>query len=351
MSLIFDIKHKLGDFNLSLSGELPSDGITVVFGPSGCGKSTLLRCLAGLEKPKQTDINFDNEIWQSDTVFIKAQHRGVAMVFQDDNLLPHLSVEENINYAIKRRKKVGHSLDKIMVLFDLQTLGDRRPDSLSGGERQRVAMSRALASAPDLLLMDEPMSALDDERKAVFLTDLKKIKQQVPIIYVTHSREEMMRLADHVMLMDQGRCVAAGEFWQIMQTQHELMTGKQSVWSVLKGEVDEIDHEHYLCQVEVEGVKVWVNTQGVERGEKVRLLVNASDVAVSLSQPTDSSVLNVLAGSVVDVKPFNASQCQVNIAINGFVIAALLTQKSMINLGLKTGQHVYAQIKTVALLM
>ncbi|WP_179952225.1 molybdenum ABC transporter ATP-binding protein [Marinicella rhabdoformis] len=351
MSLHVDIKQQLADFDLSLNATLPSEGITVVFGPSGCGKTTLLRCLSGLSRARNSNIIFKGRAWQSDKAFVKPQHRQVAMVFQHNNLLPHLNVTQNINYAIKRRKHAGLSFDELVEMFDLSGLLLRHNNQLSGGELQRVAMARALASAPALLLMDEPMSALDDDRKAELLSYLKKIKQITPIIYVTHSRREMMRLADYVVMIEQGRVVASGGFWKMMQTQHELMTGEQSVWSVLKGQVNNFDSKYHLCQVDAECGQMWVNAQSLNLGDNVRLLVNASDVAVSKSQPTDSSVLNVVSGNVANITPFNASQSQVNLTVNGVLLTALLTHKSIAYLGLKTGQHVYAQIKAVALVV
>lgn len=349
--LSIDLKQQLSEFSLNIKTTLPSSGLTVVFGPSGCGKTTLLRCLAGLMHAKQAEISFDDDQWQNKKSFVQPHKRQVAMVFQSQNLLPHLDVKENINYAIKRRKRPGLSFDALVEMFDLEVLTDRHYEQLSGGEQQRVAMARALASAPRLLLLDEPMSALDDERKSGLLVYLKKIKQHTPIIYVTHSRYEMMRLADHVLLMKQGRVVASGDFWQMMQTQHQLMAGQQTVWSVLQAEVGVIDEQHQLCQLTVNGGLMWADANGVNKGDQVRMLIDASDVSVSLSQARDSSVLNVVPVTVKKVTSLTATQCQVDLSFNGAVISALLTHKSIEILAIETGQPVFAQIKAVALIV
>ncbi len=355
MSLHVDIKHRLADFELSFNATLPSEGITVVFGPSGCGKTTLLRCLAGLTSAKNSSITFKGTTWQSDKVFVKSQRRKVAMVFQHDNLLPHLNVTQNINYAIKRRKQAGLSFNELVVMFDLSGLLIRQADELSGGERQRVSMARALASAPELLLMDEPMSALDDDRKMELLSYLKTIKKHTPIIYVTHSRQEMMRLADHVVLMDKGRIKSSGEFWDLIQKEKQLLNQKNQLWSVLPGVVKRHDQAFGLSVVAAAGGEIWVNQDDLPVGDSVRLLFNGSDLSISLTAPENSSILNVLPVVVGGIKNINSALSQICLNLSnqnqGEQLQALITRKSAVSLALMDGQSVWVQIKSVAVLI
>lgn len=355
MSLHVEIKHFMADFELSFNAILPSEGVTVVFGPSGCGKTTLLRCLAGLTSAKNSSITFKGNTWQSDKVFFKPQRRKVAMVFQHENLLPHLNVTQNINYAIKRRKQAGLSLDELAVMFDLSGLLMRHADELSGGERQRVSMARALASAPDLLLMDEPMSALDDDRKMELLAYLKTIKKHTPIIYVTHSRQEMMRLADHVVLMDKGCIQSSGEFWDLIQKEKQLLNQKNQIWSVLPGVVKQHDQAFGLSVVAAAGGEIWVNQDDLPVGDSVRLLFNGSDLSISLIPPENSSILNVLPVVVSGIKNINSSLSQISLKVSrqnqGEHLQALITRKSAVSLALIDGQSVWVQIKSVAVLL
>ncbi len=343
------INHQQGHFSLNLDIQLPSEGLSVIFGPSGCGKTTLLRCLAGLEKPADAALRFNGEVWQQGRTFVAPQHRKVAMVFQHNNLLPHLTAQENIEYAIKRRKQQGQSLNELLEWLDLSTLKNRYPDSLSGGEQQRVALARALASAPRLLLMDEPFSALDEERKQPLLGYLNQIKHRLPIIYVTHARQEMMRLADQVLVMSQGAVVEQGVFWEVMKSRPNVVLGVHAKWSVWTGRVLAKDSNCTLGQIETAAGIVWVTRISEQVGTDVRLLFNASDVSISLSKPLDSSILNVLPAQVSTVLTYNESQSVVILNTQAGVLRALLTQKSIQQLDLKVGMAVYAQIKSVAM--
>ena len=202
-------------FTLDVALQMPSQGITALFGPSGCGKTTVLRALAGLERAAGR-VAIDGEVWQDDAQrrFVPTHQRPLGYVIQEAALFPHLSVRANLDYG--RRRAGGpaqaFALDTVIDLLGIGALMDRRPTTLSGGERQRVAIARALATAPRLLLMDEPLAALDAARKAEILPYLERLHQALamPIVYVTHAMDEVARLADHLVLLEAGAVRAAG---------------------------------------------------------------------------------------------------------------------------------------------
>ncbi len=212
MTLLVDIRLSYVDFTLEVAQEFALAGVTGLFGQSGSGKSTLLRVIAGLESRARGRVVMASEVWQDESRRLPTERRGVGYVFQDTRLFPHLSVEGNLLYAVRRARGLnGPGLDEIVAAFDLARLLPRRPSALSGGEKQRVAVARALLTAPKILLMDEPLAALDDARKAEILPYLERLRDQsrVPILYVSHSVGEIARLAQNMVVLRGGR-VSAG---------------------------------------------------------------------------------------------------------------------------------------------
>ena len=203
------------DFRLEVDLNLPGQGITALFGPSGSGKTTLLRCLAGLEKPPQADIRVNGMCWQGPNHFVPTQQRALGYVFQEPSLLPHLSVSHNLAFGQKRHRSASErrqALEQAAEWLGIAHLLERDPEHLSGGERQRVAIARALLTEPKILLMDEPLAALDIKRKKEILPYLERLHErlQIPVIYVSHSLDEIARLADHLVLLSEGCAVASG---------------------------------------------------------------------------------------------------------------------------------------------
>ena len=199
-------------FSLDVDLRVPATGVTALYGPSGSGKTTLLRCVAGLERAASGFLAIGDEIWQDQTRFVPTHQRALGYVFQDAALFPHLSVQENLEFGLRRiaagERRV--SLDEAVDLLGIRPLLSRRPGRLSGGERQRVAIARALAVSPRLLLLDEPLAALDLARKREILPYLQRLHEtlQIPVLYVTHSPDEVARLADHLVVLEQGRVLA-----------------------------------------------------------------------------------------------------------------------------------------------
>ena len=361
MSLYCRFKGSLGQFELDAEIELPESGVSVLFGPSGCGKTSLLRCLAGLSRLEgQFDIN--GESWQSDEYFLPVHKRPVGYVFQEASLFPHLSVRANLLFGHKRVKKPqkanGYiSFDRLIELLSLGPLLERSVVRLSGGERQRIAIARALLTNPRLLLMDEPLSALDSHNKAEIIRYLERLQREltIPIIYVTHSHEEVSRLADYVVVMDAGKTVAAGEVNAIfsrldLPIQHDEIAG-----SVLNGVVAEADPQWGLVRIEVTGESIWSRDVGLQPGDHVRVRVLARDVSIALNPLVGSSILNCLEAQITEIKDDAAHsialvQIKICNADGEQYIVARLSRRSISQLDLQVGKKIWAQIKSVAVM-
>ena len=214
--ILFRFELALDNFQLSVDASFPTEGVTAIFGHSGCGKSTLLRCIAGLEKPQEAYLSIKGSTWNDSEngIRLAAHKRHVGYVFQEANLFPHLTVLKNLEFGVKRNDsaKRYEQLAQAIALLDIEGLLGRKPERLSGGERQRVAIARTLAVCPELLLMDEPLAALDMPRKREILPFLKRVHREmaIPVLYVSHSPAEVRRLADHLIVMDAGKVTAIG---------------------------------------------------------------------------------------------------------------------------------------------
>tara|TARA_R110002096_G_scaffold435548_1_gene661490 strand:+ start:161427 stop:162260 length:834 start_codon:yes stop_codon:yes gene_type:complete len=215
------LRGNIDNFNLDIEFTMPLVGITALFGPSGCGKTTILRCLAGLHK-LHGRVAIGDEIWQDENKFTKPHERSVGYIFQEENLFSHLSVRENLDYGANRARK--HHLketfhfDDVVDLLGIKHLLDRSTVSLSGGERQRIAIGRAILAQPRLLLMDEPLSALDQKSKTGIFYCFERLHEEfnLPVLYVSHDIDEVSKLADHIIAIDNGRKIGEGPTADIM---------------------------------------------------------------------------------------------------------------------------------------
>ena len=286
-------------FTLDVDLQLPGQGVTALFGPSGCGKTTVLRALAGLERASGR-VALGDSVWQDDErqQFLPSHQRPLGYVIQEAALFPHLSVRANVDYGRRRSGAgaQGFALDSVVDLLGIGALMDRRPATLSGGERQRVAIARALATAPRLLLMDEPLAALDAARKAEILPYLERLQRslRMPIVYVTHALDEVARLADHLVLMDAGQVRAAGPLVALMARADLPLARLDEAGVVLHARVLAHDSAYGLTQVSFDGGSLWVGQSGIAPGEAVRARVLARDVSVARQRPQETSVLNIL---------------------------------------------------------
>ncbi|HET8747783.1 MAG TPA: molybdenum ABC transporter ATP-binding protein [Ramlibacter sp.] len=349
-------------FTLDMDLELPPRGITAVFGPSGCGKTTLLRCVAGLERPRAARISVQGQVWQDsiEGVFLPPWRRPLGYVFQEASLFDHLDVRGNLEFALQRRKggengngrDRGFELPALLSMLDIGHLLARRPHQLSGGERQRVAIARALATRPRLLLLDEPLAAVDVARRREILPWLERLRDElhVPMLYVTHAADEVARLASYLVLMESGRCLAAGPLAETLaRVDLPLLAGDEAA-ALLEGEVEEIDARWHLAHVVFPGGSLWVADSGLIAGRAVRVRVLARDVSVVREPPHGSSIQNVLPCQVRAIAPAgHPSQVTVQLACGSTLLLARVTARAVHQLKLAVGDPVWAQVKSAAL--
>lgn len=352
MSLQLKFELKRTDFALNVDLQLPGRGVTALFGPSGCGKTTLLRCIAGLERASGS-LMVNEHLWQDATHFIPTHQRAIGYVFQEASLFPHLSVRGNLQYGMKRASSNGNAaIGPIIDLLGIRALLDRKPDGLSGGERQRVAIARALAVDPKLLLMDEPLAALDLKRKQEILPYLDRLQAtlEIPILYVTHSPDEVVRLAHHLVVMDAGRVVASGELADTLSQLDLPVKLGQEAGVVIESLVGSIESQWHLARMDFDGGSVWIRDPGLALGAKARVRILASDVSLAREQPGKSSIQNVLLGQIDGIRDDeHPGLVLVRVKVGHSALLARVTNRAISELALKVGDPVWTQVKSVAL--
>lgn len=344
-------------FRLDVDLALPAHGITVLFGHSGSGKTTCLRAMAGLEHLSHGYFSVGNEVWQDSEqdLFVPTFQRDLGYVFQEAGLFPHLSVKQNLEFGWKRiaSEKRKISIDDICDLLGITHLLERSTAQLSGGERQRIAIARALLTCPKLLLMDEPLSALDVGLKSEILPYLEKLHQElsIPIVYVTHSVEELARLADHVVLFNQGEIVASEAAQVVMSKAEYLPIFRDEIGSIFDTQV--VEHQDPLItKLNIEGLTIWAPGHIGSIGDRYRCRILASDVALSIAEPRMTTMLNHLPAKIHSIEGMESGSGQALVVlelINGQRLLAKVTLRSILQLGLEEGTEVWAQIKSVAL--
>ena len=345
-------------FSLDVDLDLPARGVTALFGHSGSGKTTLLRCIAGLERAPGGRLSLDSEVWQDANTFLPTHLRPIGYVFQEASLFPHLSARGNLEYGMKRSAKAldRAALDHIVDLLGIGALLDRRPEALSGGERQRVAIARALAVKPKLLLMDEPLAALDLARKQEILPYLERLHEEleIPVLYVSHAPDEVARLADYIVVMREGRTVAAGPLTETLARLDLPIHLGEDAGVVLDAVVSERDAQWHLARAtfaDNPDAGVWVRDGGHALGHHVRVRILARDVSLAVTRHTGTSIQNILPGVVAELaNDTHPALALVRVNVGGASLVARLTWRSAHDLGLTPGQIVYAQIKAVALI-
>ena len=342
------------EFILDAGMTVPRQGITAIFGPSGCGKTTLLRAIAGLEECERGYFSLGDEVWQDAQFFLPAHRRSLGYVFQEANLFPHLSVHANLEYGYKRLPLTARRLEfeQVVSLLGVELLLPRRAHSLSGGERQRVAIARALLTSPRLLLMDEPLAALDMNSKAEIYPFLEQLHTElaIPILYVSHSPDEVARLADYLALMESGRICASGPIAEMLTRSDLPLAHGSEAESIIEAKVVGHDDVYHLTQLEFAAGQFTVPRKELAEGQAVRLRILARDVSLTLEQQTDTSILNIFPAAVEEVIEENPAQMTVRLDAAGVSILSRITRKSAETLALVPGKQVYVQVKTVALL-
>lgn len=356
--LELDLVLNRGGFRLEVALHAPPTGVTALFGPSGCGKTTVLRCVAGLDHAAGR-CRFNGETWQDDAnrCFLPVHRRPVGYVFQEATLFTHLSVRRNLEYGLRRvpraQRRVG--LDEVTSLLGMRDLLDRDPSGLSGGERQRVSMARALLTSPQLLLMDEPLSALDHQSKQDILPYLERLHEElsIPVIYVSHSPDEVARLADRLVLLEAGRVRAQGPAGELFTRLDLPLARDDGAAALIDGVVVSHDPDYRLNRLEIPGGQLYVGGPQGARGTRVRVRIQARDVSIALDEPGTSSILNILPARIQEIEPLDPAQVLVKLCAGRggeTPLLARITRRSCDLLRLRPGQEVYAQVKAVALM-
>ena len=353
MSIEARFRLDLSGFSLDVDLSLPGSGVTALFGASGSGKTTLLRAMAGLERVPQGRLVVGGEVWQDETVFLPPHRRPLGYVFQEASLFPHLSVRANIEYGRRRsaRGLDAQALDRSVEMLGIAALLARYPDRLSGGERQRVAIARDLAVGPRLLLMDEPLAALDAPRKAEILPYLERLhaESRIPILYVSHQFDEIARLADHLVLLDAGRVVASGALAELSTRLDLPLAQALDAEAVIEARVAAHDMDFHLTRLAFSGGTLQLPYHAAPIGQTVRVMVRARDVSLTLEAQQGTSILNILPARVVALADAGPAQVSLRLAVGEDFMLARITRKSAQQLDLKPGSAVFAQVKGVAI--
>lgn len=341
-------------FALDVDLDLPARGVTAIFGHSGSGKTTLLRCIAGLERAHQGHLTFRSQIWQDDKTWVPTYKRSLGYVFQEASLFPHLNVLKNLKFGMDRTKSEKTvSLDQAIELLGIGHLLARKPDRLSGGERQRVGIARALAVSPQILLMDEPLAALDLKRKQEILPYLERLHDEldIPVLYVSHSPDEVARLADHLVAMENGKVVANGPLAETLARLDLPIHLGEDAGVVLDAVVGERDAQWHLARTDFAGGSLWARDPGLPVGRPVRVRVLARDVSLSNQHQSDTSILNLLPGKVDAIADDeHPGLALVRVKVGESMLVSRLTKRSAANLEIAIGKPIWVQVKSVALL-
>ncbi|HEX2791355.1 MAG TPA: molybdenum ABC transporter ATP-binding protein [Steroidobacteraceae bacterium] len=355
MSLALDIAWSRPDFQLQVECQFPGRGITALFGRSGSGKTTVLRCVAGLERVPRASVRFNGEVWQDQRRFVPTHQRPLGYVFQESSLFAHLDVHRNLEYGLHRvpaaQRRIG--FDQAVQFMGVERLLTHRADQLSGGQRQRVAIARALLTSPQLLLMDEPLSSLDLASRAEILPHLERLHDElsIPIVYVSHEIGEVMRIADHIALLDAGRVHAFGSLHEMLTRPDLPLAHLEEAGSVFEGVIAEHDPQYHLSYVGIAAGRLAISLRAVPVGQRVRVRIDARDVSLALKPPEQTSITNILPGRVMDVTDDrDPAQRLVRIDVGGRPLLARITQRSVAQLAIAPGTALYAQVKSVALM-
>jgi molybdate transport system ATP-binding protein len=361
MSLKVVLQKRLDAFRLDVAFEAPTPGVVALFGPSGCGKTTTISLIAGLLAPDRGEVVLDDTVLLDTRrrIEVAAERRRIGYVFQDTRLFPHLNVASNLKYAERRARGARYvSRERVLDMLDLEPLLARRAHQLSGGEHQRVAIGRALLSQPKLLLLDEPLAALDRERREEVLPYLETLRDQlaVPMIYVSHQFDEVLRLATHIVLMQAGTVGAQGDIARMsIDPRLRAMIGPDAVGAIIDGRVIGEDPSSGLIRVRVgDGeIKVQVQSlspQALSAGARLRVQLLARDVIVSTRLPQFLSVRNSMRGIVSAIDDDGAGSDLISIDIGaGASILARVTHAATRELALAPGTPAWALVKAVSL--
>ncbi|WP_371928127.1 molybdenum ABC transporter ATP-binding protein [Pseudomonas sp. GV105] len=346
-------------FALKVDLQLPGRGVTALYGHSGSGKTTCLRCIAGLERAEDGFVQVNDEVWQDSRngLFVPPHKRALGYVFQEASLFPHLSVRANLEFGLKRIPRAQRRVDMAHAteLLGIGHLLERHPQHLSGGERQRIGIARALLTSPRLLLMDEPLAALDSQRKGEILPYLERLHDEldIPVLYVSHAQDEVARLADHIVLLRDGQALASGPIGETLARLDLPLALGDDAGVVINGTVSAYDVHYQLLTLQLPGsaLQMRVAHTPLALGKALRVKVQARDVSLNLQAEAHSSILNRLPVTVTqEIAADNSAHVLVRLDAGGTPLLARITRFSRDQLQLHPGQTLWAQIKAVAVL-
>lgn len=353
MTIEIDVSRRLGRLDIEAAFKA-EPGVTALFGRSGAGKTSIIHMIAGLLNPDRGRITANGRVLfdSEERVSLPVHKRRIGYVFQDGRLFPHLTVRQNLVYGrwFTPRDERSEDIGTVADLLDIGALFDRLPGSLSGGEKQRVAIGRALLSSPKLLLMDEPLASLDENRKQDILPYVERLRDEtsIPIVYVSHSLAEVTRLASTVVLVSEGKAEAVGPTVEIMaRTDLFPMTGRFEAGAVIECTVSGRDTERGLTRLSSPAGELLVPSVDIDEGTVLRTRVRARDVMIATEPPKGFSALNVVPATVADIRT-DPPYADVRLDAGGAVLLARITEYSVRNLKLKKGRKVYAVIKSTA---
>ncbi len=335
------IKQQLGQLALDVAFSAPA-GLTAIFGPSGAGKTSILRAVAGLSQPASGHVRLDG----TDIGVLAPQARRIGYVFQDARLFPHMTVEQNLTYG------GAHDRDRIIDMLGLSELLGRYPARLSGGEAQRVAIGRALMSAPQLLLLDEPLAGLDAARKAEVLPYLERLRDiaEMPILYVSHDMAEVARLATTLVLLRDGRVVRDGPLLDLLSDPAQIpVLGAEVAGALLPVQVTGFDATDQMTTLTADAGAILVPGQLGEIGQSLRLRIPARDIILSKTVPADVSALNILPVTIADLSEVDGAFVDVTLQAGSDRLLARITRRSCQRLDLSPGQAIHAIVKATAI--
>jgi molybdate transport system ATP-binding protein len=360
MSMIDVRLHlKYSAFALEVDLHLPGRGVTALYGHSGSGKTTCLRCIAGLERAADGFVQVNDEVWQDSRsgLFVPPHKRALGYVFQEASLFPHLSVRANLEFGLKRIPRAQRRVDMTQAteLLGIGHLLERHPQHLSGGERQRIGIARALLTSPRLLLMDEPLAALDSKRKSEILPYLERLHDEldIPVLYVSHAQDEVARLADHIVLLSEGKALASGPIGETLARLDLPLALGDDAGVVISGTVSAYDAHYQLLSLQLPGsaLHMRVAHAPLALGKALRIKVQARDVSLNVQAEEHSSILNRLPVTVIqEIAADNNAHVLVRLDAGGTPLLARITRFSRDQLQLHPGQTLWAQIKAVAVL-
>jgi len=350
---------KYSAFALEVDLHLPGRGVTALYGHSGSGKTTCLRCIAGLERAEDGFVQVNDEVWQDSRsgLFVPPHKRALGYVFQEASLFPHLSVRANLEFGLKRIPRAQRRVDMAQAteLLGIGHLLERHPQHLSGGERQRIGIARALLTSPRLLLMDEPLAALDSKRKSEILPYLERLHDEldIPVLYVSHAQDEVARLADHIVLLRDGKALASGPIGETLARLDLPLALGDDAGVVISGTVSAYDAHYQLLSLQLPGsaLHMRVAHAPLALGKALRIKVQARDVSLNVQAEEHSSILNRLPVTVIqEIAADNNAHVLVRLDAGGTPLLARITRFSRDQLQLHPGQTLWAQIKAVAVL-